>query len=104
MIIYINCSDKQFSPVKKNSSVKMFQFEKVRQKNRKRNRRRCLFRSRFRFKGYLHVSLSCLVYPVKPGEKIQQFHVSFRQSSGHLRNQLQKKRTRLLSFKESMKE
>ena len=33
MIIYFNCSDKQFSTVKKkkkkNSSVKMFQFEKV---------------------------------------------------------------------------
>ena len=73
MIIYINCSDKQFSTVKKKSSVKMFQFEKVvgfhpkncskqhQKQNRKRNRERCLFRSRFRFKGYLHVSLSCLV-------------------------------------------
>ena len=29
MIIYMNCSDKQFNTVKKHSSVKMFQFEEV---------------------------------------------------------------------------
>ena len=29
IIIYMNCSDKQLNTVKKHSSVKMFQFEKV---------------------------------------------------------------------------
>ena len=92
----------------------MFQFEKVvgfhpkncskqhQKQNRKRNRGRCLFRSRFRFKGYLHVSLSCLVKPEKPAEKIQRFHLLFRGRSGHLKNQLQKKRT-TLSFKETLR-
>ena len=68
MIIYINCSDKQFSTMKKKSSVKMFQFEKavfiqktVVSHHKNVIGRRCLFRSRFRFKGYLHVSLSFLV-------------------------------------------
>ena len=70
MIIYINCSDEQFSTMKKKKFSKNVPVWKRRfhskncsksplKRNRKTNRRRCLFRSSFEFKIRVTWMLLC---------------------------------------------